>query len=100
MSESRLAASDGIAWLAAHWYHLYSRLFPDRFKLSTMKSGATVRVADHPEHLGERVLSTGKMGYSIREQGLALETREGLVWITGCAHPGIVAMATWTQESA
>lgn len=72
--------------------------FPERLKRSTVESGASVRVVGHPERLGEGVLSTGEMGYSIKEQGLALEAREGLVLITGCAHPGIVAMATRIKE--
>ena len=35
---------------------------------------------------------TGIVGTNIREQGLILETPQGIVLITGCAHPGIVAM--------
>jgi 7,8-dihydropterin-6-yl-methyl-4-(beta-D-ribofuranosyl)aminobenzene 5'-phosphate synthase len=35
---------------------------------------------------------TGILGTDIREQGLVLETAQGTVLITGCAHPGIVAM--------
>lgn len=35
------------------------------------------------------VHSTGELG-GIVEQGLILETAEGMVIITGCAHPGIV----------
>lgn len=40
----------------------------------------------------ENVYSTGEMGASIKEQGLVLRTSRGLIVITGCAHPGIVAM--------
>jgi uncharacterized protein (DUF885 family)/metal-dependent hydrolase (beta-lactamase superfamily II) len=36
--------------------------------------------------------STGQMGTGIAEQGLVIETSEGIVVITGCAHPGIVRM--------
>jgi len=34
----------------------------------------------------------------LKEQGLALETREGHVLIAGRAHPGVAAMATRTEE--
>ena len=36
------------------------------------------------------VYTTGEMGESIIEQALILEAKNGLVLITGCAHPGIV----------
>ena len=37
---------------------------------------------------------------SIVEQALAVETRDGIVVITGCAHPGIVNMVRQAQEVA
>lgn len=36
------------------------------------------------------VYTTGEMGIWIKEQSLILDTKKGLVIITGCAHPGIV----------
>lgn len=35
---------------------------------------------------------TGTLGDGVREQALVLETGEGLVVVTGCAHPGIVEL--------
>ncbi len=35
--------------------------------------------------------STGEVGGSIPEHSLVVETAEGLVLVTGCAHPGILA---------
>jgi 7,8-dihydropterin-6-yl-methyl-4-(beta-D-ribofuranosyl)aminobenzene 5'-phosphate synthase len=35
-------------------------------------------------------LTTGDVGGNISEQALVIRTEEGLVVITGCAHPGIV----------
>jgi len=38
----------------------------------------------------EMAYSTGELGEWIREQSLVIETGEGLIVITGCAHPGVV----------
>ncbi len=38
----------------------------------------------------EHVHTTGKMGDRIAEQSLIIDTSQGLIVITGCAHPGIV----------
>ena len=40
--------------------------------------------------ISEDIYSTGEMGRSIREQSLIIDTAQGLVVVTGCAHPGIV----------
>ena len=37
--------------------------------------------------------STGEMGQPIKEQALIVDTREGLIVITGCAHPNIADIA-------
>ncbi len=42
--------------------------------------------------------STGQMGSGIVEQGLVMDTSEGSVVITGCAHPGIVEMVRRAKE--
>jgi metal-dependent hydrolase (beta-lactamase superfamily II)/pimeloyl-ACP methyl ester carboxylesterase len=44
------------------------------------------------------VHSTGQMGSDIVEQGLVIDTSEGPVVITGCAHPGIVEMVRRAVE--
>jgi len=38
------------------------------------------------------------MGISIKEQSLVLNTKEGLVVITGCAHPGVVNIAEKARQ--
>jgi len=49
--------------------------------------------------LAEGVFTTGEMGRTIPEQALVIDTDRGLVVITGCAHPGIVQVATQAKES-
>lgn len=46
------------------------------------------------------IYSTGQVGSSIVEQGLVVETEEGLVVVTGCAHPGIVEMVRRARQVA
>ena len=60
--------------------------------------GARVEEVGGAQRLLANVLSTGEMGTDNREQALILETRLGLVVMTGCAHPGIVAMAKAARE--
>lgn len=42
-----------------------------------------------PAKICDRVYTTGELGTSIKEQSLVVETKNGMVVITGCAHPGI-----------
>jgi 7,8-dihydropterin-6-yl-methyl-4-(beta-D-ribofuranosyl)aminobenzene 5'-phosphate synthase len=48
--------------------------------------------------IAEGLFTTGEMGQSIPEQALVIETEQGLVVITGCAHPGIVAIVEKARE--
>jgi 7,8-dihydropterin-6-yl-methyl-4-(beta-D-ribofuranosyl)aminobenzene 5'-phosphate synthase len=44
--------------------------------------------------IADGILTTGHVGGRIPEQALAIRTAEGLVVITGCAHPGIVEIVS------
>ncbi len=46
-----------------------------------------------PTRLFDRMHTTGEIGGAIPEQSLIIEAAHGLVVLTGCAHPGIVAIA-------
>jgi 7,8-dihydropterin-6-yl-methyl-4-(beta-D-ribofuranosyl)aminobenzene 5'-phosphate synthase len=48
--------------------------------------------------IAERMFSTGEMGKDIPEQALVITTEDGLVIITGCAHPGIVEIVTQARS--
>ncbi len=43
--------------------------------------------------------TSGEFDFQIAEQCLVLDTREGLVVMTGCAHPGIVRMLTEIKQT-
>lgn len=55
-----------------------------------LEYGAHLFEIDSPQVLFPHVYTTGILGTIIREQSLVIETKNGLVIITGCAHPGIV----------
>jgi 7,8-dihydropterin-6-yl-methyl-4-(beta-D-ribofuranosyl)aminobenzene 5'-phosphate synthase len=58
---------------------------------------STIRV-DEPRKICEGVFLTGEMGNGTKEQSLILNTPQGLVIITGCAHPGIVNILEKAKE--
>jgi len=51
-----------------------------------------------PMQIAPALFTTGELGRSIREQALVLKTGEGLVVVTGCAHPGIVDITRKAKE--
>jgi 7,8-dihydropterin-6-yl-methyl-4-(beta-D-ribofuranosyl)aminobenzene 5'-phosphate synthase len=65
--------------------------FPADYKAQIRVQTKLVEV-DQAVEIIEGVYTTGEMGSNIIEQALVLKTTEGLVVITGCAHPGIVEM--------
>jgi 7,8-dihydropterin-6-yl-methyl-4-(beta-D-ribofuranosyl)aminobenzene 5'-phosphate synthase len=74
--------------------------FPSSFKLGVRQLGAAVVETEHPCEICEGVWTTGVLKQGVEEQGIFIETRHGLVVITGCAHPGIVSMATAAKGHA
>ncbi|WP_457595947.1 MBL fold metallo-hydrolase [Hydrogenimonas sp.] len=64
--------------------------------LRNLSGGVTV-VGEAPEALMPGFLSIGVMG-EIGEQSLVIDAGERLVVVTGCAHPGIVAIAERAME--
>jgi 7,8-dihydropterin-6-yl-methyl-4-(beta-D-ribofuranosyl)aminobenzene 5'-phosphate synthase len=72
--------------------------FPARFKAQVRARNVEVVEVSGPLAIAPGVWSTGPLGDSIVEQGLVVSSRSGLILITGCAHPGIVAMARKAGE--
>ncbi len=66
--------------------------FPENIRNSITNAGAEFVEIAGPAYLCEKVATPGELGISIKEQSLVIETARGLVIVTGCAHPGIVAI--------
>lgn len=64
--------------------------FPDAVRRSIRAAGAEVRDVHAPTMIVPGIFTTGPLGTDLHEQSLVVDTAEGLVVITGCAHPGIV----------
>lgn len=54
------------------------------------RTGARAKRVDEPIEICEDAFLTGEMGFRTKEQSLILNTAQGLVVVTGCAHPGII----------
>jgi len=62
--------------------------FSKRLK-GEITSRARLIEVDGPAKICDRVYTTGVLGTGIQEQSLLLETKKGIIVITGCAHPGL-----------
>ena len=57
-----------------------------------ISQNAQVLAVSPGQSLGEAFFTTGEMKVNVPEQALIIRTSKGLVIVTGCAHPGIVAI--------
>jgi 7,8-dihydropterin-6-yl-methyl-4-(beta-D-ribofuranosyl)aminobenzene 5'-phosphate synthase len=64
--------------------------FPAEIKHMVTESGAQVIEVHQPIRICRAVYSTSELGSGIKEQSLAVQMENGLVVISGCAHPGVV----------
>ena len=62
------------------------------------ESGAVSKPVKDEMEILPGCFSTGAMGSSIPEQSLVLNTPDGAIVITGCAHPGIVDIVRKAKE--
>jgi 7,8-dihydropterin-6-yl-methyl-4-(beta-D-ribofuranosyl)aminobenzene 5'-phosphate synthase len=72
--------------------------FPASIKNAIKEAGAGLVEVYEPVEICEHVSSTGELGNGIKEQSLVIETAQGLVVITGCAHPGVVNIVRQAKE--
>jgi 7,8-dihydropterin-6-yl-methyl-4-(beta-D-ribofuranosyl)aminobenzene 5'-phosphate synthase len=66
--------------------------FPSSVQQAAENAGARLTLVSGPTTLFEGAYSTGLLGSDPAEQSLILDTHEGLMIMTGCAHPGIVSI--------
>lgn len=71
----------------------FSRSFKDGLRASTEVVEVTGAVQIEPG-----VHTTGEVGGHIIEQSLVVHTDDGLIVVTGCAHPGVVNMVRRASE--
>lgn len=71
--------------------------FPASFKRQIEPFTRLVEVVPG-QAIADGIWTTGEMGWDIREQALVIQTEQGLVVITGCAHPGIVSFLEQAQS--
>jgi 7,8-dihydropterin-6-yl-methyl-4-(beta-D-ribofuranosyl)aminobenzene 5'-phosphate synthase len=64
--------------------------FRDQLFQEVKKTSAETVAVKSPIQICQGVHTTGEMGIQIKEQALLIDTSQGIVLITGCAHPGIV----------
>lgn len=64
--------------------------FPEDFDRAMKDYRATVVRVNAPIEICQGFVSTGEMGHGIKEQSLIVNTQNGTVLVTGCAHPGIL----------
>jgi len=62
--------------------------FPAGIKRIIEQSGARLIEVKGPCEICRGIRSTGEIGGAIKEQSLAIDTKEGITVITGCAHVG------------
>ena len=68
--------------------------FPKSFKDDVKSCGSKIVEVERPLEICENVYSTGQLGKLIKEQSLIVRTNNGLIVITGCAHPDIVKIVS------
>lgn len=66
--------------------------FSDEFKKEMVESGLIPLLVSKPAMICNNLWTSGEFEYQIPEQALVLNTKKGLVVMTGCSHPGITEM--------
>ncbi|MFC2135830.1 MBL fold metallo-hydrolase [Bacteroidota bacterium] len=65
---------------------------------SMVESYTNLFIADEAVEITRGVYSTGQVPINVTEQALIVTTKQGLVTITGCAHPGADVMVNKTNQ--
>jgi len=76
------------------------RLFPPSFSQHVGELGAEMVETEGPQEICAGAWTTGVLKQPVAEQGICLDSTEGLFVVTGCAHPGIARMAAAAKTRA
>lgn len=68
----------------------YPKSFPAEIVNIIKKSGAEQNPVSSSEEILANIFTLGELKGTVNEQSMAIRSSEGLVVITGCAHPGII----------
>lgn len=71
---------------------IFPSSFSDSFKKKMVGLGLEPILVNEPAKICENLYSSGEFDFQIPEHALVLNTKQGLVVMTGCSHPGIVEM--------
>lgn len=66
--------------------------FSPDFKKRMVSLGLKPVLIEAPSMICSNLYTSGEFDYEIPEQALVMDTKKGLVILTGCAHPGIISM--------
>lgn len=74
--------------------------FPADFERRVRSAGGRFVSVREPAEIAEGLRSTGELEGPVNEQSLIIESPRGCILLTGCAHPGIVAVVARACELA
>ncbi len=72
--------------------------FPESIKNMIIQKGAKFVEVSAPKKISDSIYTTGELYGPPEEQSLIIDSKKGLVVITGCAHPGIVNIVKKAKE--
>ncbi|CAD7777773.1 MAG: hypothetical protein KCCBMMGE_00618 [Candidatus Methanoperedenaceae archaeon GB37] len=72
--------------------------FPKSVKNMIIQNGAKFVEISAPRKISDSIYTTGELYGPPEEQSLIIDSKKGLVVITGCAHPGIVNIVRKTKK--
>jgi len=72
--------------------------FTESFMSQMSGLGLKPVLVDEPSLICNNLFTSGEFDYQIAEHSLLLDTRKGLVVMTGCAHPGIIEILKVIKE--
>ena len=73
--------------------------FTGAFMKDMVSLGLKPVLVKEPAPICENLFTSGEFDFQIAEQALVLNTKNGLVVMTGCAHPGIISMLKQIRSS-